>query len=180
MLLSFKITGSGMPIFARGWSVAMLRPRIRHAKISNEGGGVMRSRSYITTDHDQIRRWTQERGGHPAAVKRSRSDHDIGILRIDFPGFTGTQSLEQISWEEFFENFDRQNLAFLYQETTARGLRSNFNKLIKRRSEQNQKPVEDSLSEDSTGAAGAVSNSATAAAAPRRRAGSRRRSKTTD
>ena len=134
----------------------------------------MRSRSYITTDHEQIRRWTQERGGHPAAVKRSRSDHDIGILRIDFPGFTGTQSLEQISWEEFFENFDRKNLAFLYQETTARGLRSNFNKLIKRRPEQNQDPVEDSLSEESIGA---VSKSATAAP---RRAGTRRRSKTTD
>jgi hypothetical protein len=53
-------------------------------------------------------------------------------LRIDFPGFSGAQSLEQISWEEFFEKFDEQDLAFLYQETTARGLRSNFNKLIKR------------------------------------------------
>jgi hypothetical protein len=64
-------------------------------------------------------------------------------LRIDFPGYTGAQSLEQISWDEFFEKFDNQNLAFVYQETTARGLRSNFNKLIKRRpAEKSQAAVE--------------------------------------
>jgi hypothetical protein len=94
----------------------------------------MPNRANITTDHEQIRRWTEQRGGHPAAVRRSRGkEGDPGILRIDFPGYTGAQSLEQISWEEFFERFDNQNLAFVYQETTARGLRSNFNKLIKRR-----------------------------------------------
>jgi hypothetical protein len=66
-------------------------------------------------------------------VKRARGKPgEPGILRIDFPGYTGAQSLEQISWEEFFDKFDEQKLAFLCQETTARGLRSNFNKLIKR------------------------------------------------
>jgi hypothetical protein len=102
----------------------------------------MRSRTKITTDPDEIRRWAAERGGHPAAVKRTRGNPgEPGILRIDFPGYSGAQSLEQISWEEFFQTFDEQNLAFLCQDTTARGLRSNFNKLIKRPSEKSQKAV---------------------------------------
>jgi hypothetical protein len=72
-------------------------------------------------------------------VKRTRGKPgEPAILRIDFPGFSGAQSLEQISWEEFFDKFDEQNLAFLCQETTARGLRSNFNKLIKRPAETKQ------------------------------------------
>jgi hypothetical protein len=96
-------------------------------------------------------------------VKRSRRDHEIGILRIDFPGFTGTQSLEQISWEEFFENFDRQKLAFLYQETTARGLRSNFNRLIKRRPEGSPVAVEQPEPEERSGASEPVRAKTTAA-----------------
>src|ERR1044071_4026979 len=94
----------------------------------------MPSKSNITTDHEQIRQWVEERGGHPAAVKRTRGGRgrgdDSGILRIDFPGYSGQGTLEEISWDEFFEKFDRENLAFLYQDQTARGQRSNFNKII--------------------------------------------------
>ena len=42
------------------------------------------------------------------------------------------ESLQEISWEQFFEKFDDQGLALLYQEKTARGAKSNFNKLVKR------------------------------------------------
>ena len=94
----------------------------------------MPSKSNITTDHEQIRQWVEERGGHPAAVKRTRGGRgrgdDSGILRIDFPGYSGQGTLEEISWDEFFEKFDRENLAFLYQDQTARGQKSNFNKII--------------------------------------------------
>ncbi|WP_232831064.1 hypothetical protein [Peristeroidobacter agariperforans] len=37
-------------------------------------------------------------------------------MRIDFPGFSGQQSLERISSDEFFESFDANELAFLYQD----------------------------------------------------------------
>ena len=57
---------------------------------------------------------------------------DTGLLRIDFPGYSGEDSLEEISWDEFFEKFDDQGLALLYQETTKGGQRSNFNKLVSR------------------------------------------------
>ncbi len=85
-----------------------------------------------TTDHDFIRRWVEERGGWPAEVARTEREGETGILRIDFPGYSGEGSLKRISWEEWFDKFDRTNLAFLCQETTASGVRSNFNKLVGR------------------------------------------------
>ena len=69
----------------------------------------------VTIDHAEIRRWVDERGGYPARVKRTGSDRDTGILRIDYPGLSGRETLERISWDEFFKAFEENNLAFLYQ-----------------------------------------------------------------
>ncbi len=86
-----------------------------------------------TTDHDFIRRWTEERGGHPAHVLGTeREGGDPGLLRIDFPGFSGEGKLEEISWEQFFDKFEDAELEFIYQEKTAEGELSRFNKLIHR------------------------------------------------
>lgn len=85
-----------------------------------------------TTDHDQIREWVEARGGCPARVKRTGTADDPGILRVDFPGFSGQQSLESISWSEFFEWFDRNQLAFIYQDRTSGGTQSRFSKLVSR------------------------------------------------
>jgi hypothetical protein len=96
----------------------------------------MAAKSKVITDHEEIRTWVEERGGAPAAVTRTRGGRGrgegTGILRIDFPGFSGEGSLEPISWDEFFEEFDRAKLAFLCQDSTAGGEPSNFNKLVKR------------------------------------------------
>ena len=78
------------------------------------------------TDHDEIRQWAEKQGGTPARVKRTGGGDDPGILRIDFPGYSGEQSLEPISWEEFFEKFDERNLALLVRES------DRFNKLVSR------------------------------------------------
>jgi hypothetical protein len=86
------------------------------------------------TDHDQIRRWAEERHAQPACVKRTGGKGDPGMIRLDFPGFTGKQSLAPISWNQWFDAFDDNGLALLVQDTTARGQRSNFNKLVSRRS----------------------------------------------
>jgi hypothetical protein len=86
--------------------------------------------SHYTTDHDRIREWVEERGGRPTAV-RGTSRRGTGILRIDFPGYSGGGKLEEISWEDFFDKFDDENLVFLYQDRTARGQKSNFNKLVR-------------------------------------------------
>jgi len=88
--------------------------------------------SKTTTNHNEIRRWVEERGGHPARVKDTESKNSQGLLRIDYPGFSGEDSLEAISWDEFFEGFDENGLAFLYQEETKDGKQSRFSKLINR------------------------------------------------
>src|SRR5690349_3795463 len=88
--------------------------------------------SRTTTDHDEIRQWAEERGGRPSCVRNTGGDGDIGILRIDFPGYSGEGSLEEISWDDWFDKFDERRLALLFQETTAGGQRSNFNKLVSR------------------------------------------------
>src|SRR3954465_10559228 len=91
----------------------------------------MANLSKTTQDHEEIRRWAEERGGKPSHVKSTETGDDVGIIRIDFPGFSGEGSLEEITWDEFFEKFDDNDLALIYQEETADGERSNFNKLVK-------------------------------------------------
>ncbi|AKT43254.1 hypothetical protein [Chondromyces crocatus] len=85
-----------------------------------------------TMDHEVIRQWVEQRGGTPSHVKGRGTASDAGILRIDFPGYSGEDTLEAISWEQWFKTFDESNLAFLFQERTADGQESRFNKLINR------------------------------------------------
>ena len=54
------------------------------------------------------------------------------MIRLDFPGYSGEKSLQPIDWDEWFEKFDENGLALMVQDTTARGQKSNFNKLVKR------------------------------------------------
>ncbi|MFU8814907.1 MAG: hypothetical protein ACNA7W_06160 [Pseudomonadales bacterium] len=88
--------------------------------------------SQTTTDHDTIRRWAEARSGRPASVRGTGDGGDPGIIRIDFPGYSGEETLQQISWEEWFHKFDEQRLALVYQEKTDAGDPSNFNKLVSR------------------------------------------------
>jgi hypothetical protein len=90
------------------------------------------SETRTTTDHDEIRRWVEEHGGKPAVVKGTRDSGGGGVLRVDFPGGAGEEQLEHVSWDEWFEIFDRNNLAFLYQERKAGGEDSTFFKLVSR------------------------------------------------
>jgi len=90
------------------------------------------ARSKTTTDHDEIRTWAEARGGRPSRVRGTGDEEDPGMLRIDFPGYTGADALEEITWEEWFEKFDESGLALLYQEETAGGQTSRFFKLVSR------------------------------------------------
>lgn len=91
----------------------------------------------VTVDHDEIRRWAEERGGRPACVKGTgRGRADIGLIRLDFPGFPGAESVEPITWEQFFDAFEKNRLAFVFQRETAGGQRSNFNKIVARAEEE--------------------------------------------
>ncbi|MGN7251495.1 MULTISPECIES: hypothetical protein [unclassified Arthrobacter] len=92
----------------------------------------MASESQTTTDHDEIRKWVESNKGKPASVKDTGGGDDPGILRIDFPGGAGEDSLEHISWEEWFDKFEENRLAFLYQSEKASGEASTFFRLVRR------------------------------------------------
>lgn len=72
----------------------------------------------VTTDHDTIRKWAESKGGKPAAVKRTHKGDDTGIVRIMFPDAPNSKhdALTEISWDEFFEQFEDSKLALLYEE----------------------------------------------------------------
>lgn len=90
--------------------------------------------SKTTTNHDEIRKWAESRGGKPACVKGTGGKRDPGMIRLEFPGARNANDdkLEPISWEEWFNAFDENKLALLYQETTRDGEESRFNKLVSR------------------------------------------------
>lgn len=91
----------------------------------------MARKSRVLTDHDEIRRWAEERDAQPACVRGTGSEEDVGMIRLDFPGYSGETSLEPVEWDEWFQKFDDNNLALLVEET-AGGEQSNFNKIIGR------------------------------------------------
>jgi hypothetical protein len=99
----------------------------------------MSYQSKVTTDHDEIRRWVEARGGVPAIVEGTGTEEQPGILGIDFPGRAAEEPLAHIPWESFFEEFEEHSLAFLYQEVTAEGDTSRFHKLIGRETAQERR-----------------------------------------
>ena len=100
------------------------------AKRSTVRSKATRSQSgQVTIDHDEIRQWVESRGGHPATVTGTERDFETaGLLRIDFPGYSGEGTLEPLEWDDFFEKFEEANLAFLYDPDKG----SKFNKFIAR------------------------------------------------
>lgn len=81
-----------------------------------------------TTDHDEIRRWAESKGGKPAAVARTHQGGDTGIVRIMFPDNKQSEhgNLVEIGWDEFFNQFEESNLALVYDANSL------FSKIIGR------------------------------------------------
>ena len=67
----------------------------------------------------------------PACVIGTGGGTDAGIIRLDFEGYSGQDSLSRISWEEWFRTFDERELALIVDD---RGTAPNFNKLVRRTS----------------------------------------------
>ena len=82
----------------------------------------------MTTNHETIRKWAEKKGGKPAAVARTHQGGDVGIVRIMFPDAPQSehQALTEISWDEFFKEFEQRKLALLYEEDSL------FSKIIGR------------------------------------------------
>lgn len=82
------------------------------------------------TDHAEIRKWAEERGGRPSVVEVTGEDGvGVGVLRFDFG--EKDDRLKPIDWETFFDTFEKKKLALLAQYTT-NGKTSRFFKFIAR------------------------------------------------
>jgi hypothetical protein len=103
----------------------------QRSRSSQTSGRTSRS-GKATTDPAEIQRWAEKHGGHPARVKGTGRGDDPGILRIDFPGFSGEGKLEPIDWDQFFRWFEANNLALVYRD------KDRFNKIISRESAQDK------------------------------------------
>jgi hypothetical protein len=81
-----------------------------------------------TTDHETIRKWADSKAGKPAAVRRTHQGGDVGIIRIMFPDAPQSEheELDEITWDEFFDEFEKRNLALLHDPD---GM---FNKIVGR------------------------------------------------
>ena len=85
-------------------------------------------RSLVTTNHDVIREWAEARKAVPATVDGTEHGDHLGVLRFDFPGYGG-DGLREVSWDDWFDTFDRRRLNFIYQEERSDGRQSNFFRL---------------------------------------------------
>ena len=88
--------------------------------------------SSTTTNFNEIKEWAEARDGKPGKVKnvgkgkgREFSDR--------FPRYSGEDTLEEITWDEWYKIFKGEKLEFLYQDETADGKQSWFFKLVNKK-----------------------------------------------
>lgn len=69
-----------------------------------------------TTNFSQVKEWIERHNGFPAMVKGvSEEEYDRpDVMEIAFD--PNNPEIERISWEEFFDWFNRENLALRYDD----------------------------------------------------------------
>ena len=81
-----------------------------------------------TTDHNKIKEWVSSHDGVPAVVEGTEDGSGEGVLRIHFPNAGSDDNFKELSWDEFFKQFEDNQLALLYQEKDD----STFHKFVSR------------------------------------------------
>jgi hypothetical protein len=84
--------------------------------------------SSTTTNREEIRQWAEAQGGKPACIAGTGGKGDAGMLRLMFPRApqANDENLREMSWDDWFEAFDANDLALVYDDS------SRFNKLVAR------------------------------------------------
>lgn len=91
------------------------------------------STSNQTHDHHVIQEWVEKRKGVPTRVKGTGKKDDEGLLRIHFPENSNSDNFEEMNWDDFFADFEKNKLDFLYQDKKADGETSTFHKFVERK-----------------------------------------------
>ena len=112
--------------------IKLIREVDRHSEPGTPAGSVV-----VTDDPEVIRKWARERSAEPATGEATGSgpatsvhvkDGDAGI-RFNYPG---VGSFRPISWDEWFDNFRRFDLMFLYEMATPGAVASSRYRLVPR------------------------------------------------
>ncbi|RJQ38043.1 hypothetical protein C4559_02360 [Candidatus Microgenomates bacterium] len=74
-----------------------------------------------TINHKEIMEWAKKHRGKPQIIDDPTAGSDTPGIRINFPGipddvFLSETKIRDISWNEFFKEFDDNNLAFVYMD----------------------------------------------------------------
>ena len=67
-----------------------------------------------TTDHTTIKEYVSKHNGVPGVIEEATTANDSRPLAIIWPEDRNDNSLREISWETFFENFELRQLALRY------------------------------------------------------------------
>jgi hypothetical protein len=97
-----------------------------------------RAAERVLTDHGEIRRWAEARGAKPACVQGTERHDGSCVLRLDFPGYSGEQTLAPVPWDHWFRVFEERRLALVVEDRMPDGAQSNFNKLVSREAVRSQ------------------------------------------
>lgn len=95
-----------------------IHPVDHHSSAREQEAGVL-----VTDDPELIREWAKRHGAEPATGEATQSGpatidvHDGGAgIRFNFPG---AGPFRPISWEEWIQNFTRNDLMFVYEADVA-------------------------------------------------------------
>jgi hypothetical protein len=80
----------------------------------------------ITIDHDVITTWAQRRRAVPATFQGKDRPWPLKF------SFGSTSGLVEISWDDFFAEFERADLAFVYRDTGPAGEVDDFHEFVNR------------------------------------------------
>jgi hypothetical protein len=82
------------------------------------------TKAHLTFDHGEIMKWAEDRGAIPSSIIGTEDEGEVaGILTFDF---TGDENLESLSWDEFFDKFEKEKLALSIREKEKDGSKSHF------------------------------------------------------
>jgi hypothetical protein len=82
---------------------------------------------YVTIDHQVIRSWAQRLNARPSTFE---GDEHPWPLLFSF-GSEGT-GVQEISWDRFFSEFERADLAFIYRDIGPGREVDDFHEFVKR------------------------------------------------
>jgi hypothetical protein len=82
------------------------------------------TKAKLTFDHGTIKKWAEDRGAIPSSKIGTEDEGQVaGILSFDF---TGDPTLDPLTWDEFFNKFEKEKLALLLRDKEKDGSQSQF------------------------------------------------------